>query len=40
MGGRIYRLGLMVFDLDSSIAYYRDIHGLDFRKQMFIIDFK
>ena len=25
MGGRIYRVGLMVFDLDSSDAYYRDM---------------
>ena len=30
MGGRIYHVGLMVFDLDSSVAYYRDILGLEF----------
>lgn len=31
MGGRIYHVGLMVFDLDSSDAYYRDILGLGFQ---------
>lgn len=31
MGGRIYHVGLMVFYLDSSVAYYRDILGLEFQ---------
>ena len=31
MGGRIYRVGLMVFDLDSSVAFYRDMLGLEFQ---------
>ena len=31
MGRRIYHVGLMVFDLDSSVAYYRDILGLEFQ---------
>ena len=32
MGGRIYHVGLMVFDLDNSVAYYRDILGLEFQR--------
>lgn len=32
MGGRINRVGLMVFDLDYSVAYYRDIFGLEFQE--------
>ena len=31
MGGRIYHVGLMVFDLDCSVAYYRDILRLKFQ---------
>ena len=31
MGGRIYHVGLMAFDLDSSVAYYRDILRLKFQ---------
>lgn len=31
MDGRIYHVGLMFFDLDSSGAYYRDILGLEFQ---------
>ena len=29
MVGRIYHVGLTVSDLDRSIAFYRDILGLD-----------
>ena len=33
MVGRIYHVGLTVSDLDRSIAFYRDILGLEFRYQ-------
>ena len=32
MIGRIYHVGLTVSDIDRSIAFYRDILGLDFRR--------
>ena len=31
MVGRIYHVGLTVSDLDRSIAFYRDILGLEFQ---------
>ena len=31
MLGRIYHVGLTVSDLDRSIAFYRDILGLEFQ---------
>ena len=31
MIGRIYHVGLTVSDLDRSIAFYRDILGLEFQ---------
>jgi len=35
MVGRIYHVGLTVSDLDRSIAFYRDILGLEFQGEMF-----
>ena len=32
MGGRIYLVGMMVFDLDCSVAFYRDMLGLEFQE--------
>lgn len=34
MVGRIYHVGLTVSDLDRSIAFYRDILGLEFRGEI------
>ena len=32
--GRIYHVGLTVSDLDRSIAFYRDILGLEFQSEI------
>ena len=34
MVGRIYHVGLTVSDLDRSIAFYRDILGLEFQGEI------
>ena len=34
--GRIYHVGLTVPDLDRSIAFYRDILGLEFQGEIFM----
>ena len=34
---RIYHVGLTVSDLDRSIAFYRDILGLAFQGEIFMI---
>ena len=36
MLGRIYHVGLTVSDLERSIAFYRDILGLDFQGEIFM----
>ena len=36
MIGRIYHVGLTVSDLDRSIAFYRDILGLEFQGEIFM----
>ena len=36
MVGRIYHVGLTVSDLDKSIAFYRDILGLEFQGEIFM----
>ena len=36
MVGRIYHVGLTVSDLDRSIAFYRDILGLEFQGKIFM----
>ena len=36
MIGRIYHVGLTVSDLDCSIAFYRDILGLEFQGEIFM----
>ena len=36
MVGRIYHVGLTVSDLDRSIAFYRDILGLEFQGEIFM----
>ena len=36
MVGRIYHVGLSVSDLDRSIAFYRDILGLEFQGEIFM----
>lgn len=36
MVGRIYHVGLTVSDLDRSIAFYRDIFGLEFQGETFM----
>ena len=36
MVGRIYHVGLTVSDLDCSIAFYRDILGLEFQGEIFM----
>lgn len=36
MVGRIYHVGLTVSDLDRSIAFYRDVLGLDVRQQIIL----
>ena len=33
---RIYHVGLTVSDLDRSIAFYRDILGLEFQGEIFM----
>ena len=33
---RIYHVGLTVSDLDRSIAFYRDILGLEFQREIFM----
>lgn len=37
MIGRIYHVGLTVSDLDKSIAFYRDILGLEFQGELMMI---
>ena len=34
MVGRIYHVGLTVSDLERSIAFYRDVLGLEFQVQL------
>lgn len=34
MVGRIYHVGLTVSDLDRSVAFYRDILGLEFQGEL------
>ena len=36
MVGRIYHVGLTASDLDRSIAFYRDILGLEFQGEIFM----
>ena len=36
MVGRIYHVGLTVSDLDRSIAFYRDVLGLEFQGEIFM----
>ena len=36
MIGRIYHVGLTVSDLDRSVAFYRDILGLEFQGEIFM----
>ena len=36
MVGRIYHVGLTVSDLDRSVAFYRDILGLEFQGEIFM----
>lgn len=36
MVGRIYHVGLTVSDLECSIAFYRDILGLEFQGEIFM----
>ena len=36
MVGRIYHVGLTVSDLDRSIAFYRDLLGLEFQGEIFM----
>ena len=36
MVGRIYHVGLIVSDLDRSIAFYRDILELEFQGEIFM----
>ena len=36
MIGRIYHVGLNVSNRDRSIAFYRDILGLEFRGEIFM----
>ena len=36
MVGRIYHVGLTVSDIDRSIAFYRDILGLEFQGEIFM----
>ena len=36
MVGRIYHVGLTVSDLERSIAFYRDILGLEFQGEIFM----
>ena len=38
MVGRIYHVGLTVSDLERSIAFYRDILGLEFQGELFILE--
>ena len=33
MVGRIYHVGLTVSDLERSIAFYRDVLGLEFKER-------
>ena len=35
MVGRIYHVGLTVSDLERSIAFYRDVLGIEFQPIMF-----
>ena len=37
MVGRIYHLGLTVSDLDRSVAFYRDILGLEYQGEIFMV---
>lgn len=34
MFGRIYHVGLTVSDLERSIAFYRDVLGLEFQRRV------
>ena len=36
MVGRIYHVGLTVSDLERSIAFYRDVLGLEFQGEIFM----
>lgn len=36
MIGRIYHVGLTVSDIDRSIAFYRDVLGLEFQGEIFM----
>ena len=36
MFGRIYHVGLTVSDLERSIAFYRDVLGLEFQGEIFM----
>ena len=36
MVGRIYHVGLTVSDLDRSIAFYKDVLGLEFQGEIFM----
>ena len=36
MVGRIYHVGLTVSDLERSIAFYRDVIGLEFQGEIFM----
>lgn len=36
MIGRIYHVGLTVSDMDRSIAFYRDVLGLEFQGEIFM----
>lgn len=40
MVGRIYHVGLTVSDLERSIAFYRDILGLEFQGELFILEIR
>ena len=37
MVGRIYHVGLTVSDLDRSVAFYRDILGLEYQGEIFMV---
>ena len=36
MVGRIYHVGLTVSDLERSIAFYRDVLGLEFQGEILL----
>ena len=36
MVGKIYHVGLTVSDLDRSIAFYKDVLGLEFQREIFM----